>query len=199
MNAKSLPLAEAIASRRTCRSFEDRDVPREAVDALLWVAQGRTDEAGNRAAPSAHRVQPLRLHLVARRIDGLTPGLYRADPDTDALKRTEEGDLGLRLQAAAIDDQPWIAAAAGVLAISADLGAMARAFADQAAFGDRAARYAYIEAGAAAQNVHLEAVAQGLGAVLVGGIRDEATAAVLGLTPPLAPVLLLCFGWPAGE
>jgi SagB-type dehydrogenase family enzyme len=143
-------------------------------------------------------VYPLRLQLAARRIEGVEAGVYRVDPDAGALEQTVGGDVGLRLQAAAIDEQPWIGAAAGVLAVSADLGAMTHAFADQASFGDRALRYTHIEAGAAAQNVHLEAVAHGLGAVLVGGIRDDATATVLGLTPPLAPVLLMCFGWPAG-
>jgi SagB-type dehydrogenase family enzyme len=197
MNVRSIPLDDAIARRRSCRSFEDRSVPREAVEALIWAAQGRTGEDGDRAVPSAHAVRPLRLQVAARRIEGLEPGLYRADPDAGTLERTVKGDVGSRLQVAAIDDQPWIAAAAGVLAVSADLGVMERAFAGQAVFGDRAWRYTCIEAGAAAQNVHLEALAQGLGAVLVGGIRDDATAAVLGLTVPLAPVLLVCFGWPA--
>jgi len=198
MNANPMLVDEAIARRRSCRSFEGRDVPRGAVEALIRAAQGRTGEDGDRAVPSAHRVRPLRLHLAARRIEGLDPGLYRVDPDAGTLEQTAGGDVGQRLQTAAIDDQPWIGAAAGVLAVSADLGAMTRAFADQAGLGDRALRYTHIEAGAAAQNVHLVAVAHGLGAVLVGGIRDEATAEALGLTPPLAPVLLMCFGWPAG-
>lgn len=196
MEQRAMLVDEAIAGRRTCRAFRDLEVPFETVSALLNAAQGRTDERGNRAAPSAHHVHPLRLHLAARQVRGVAPGLYRVDPDSADLERVAEGDAGSRLQEAAIDDQPWIVAAAGVIAVSADLGAMARAFADHAAYGDRAARYTYIEAGAAAQNIHLQAVAQGLGAVLVGGIRDEATAEVLGLAPPLAPVLLVCFGWP---
>jgi len=172
-------------------------VPFDDVRALVRAAQGRTDDGGNRAAPSAHHVHPLRLQLAARRIEGLAPGLYCADPDARTFEWLRGGDVASSLEEAAIGDQPWIGAAAGVLALSADLALMARAFAEQAVFGDRAARYTFIEAGAAAQNIHLQAVARGLGAVLVGGIRDEATASVLGLTPPLAPVLLMCFGWPA--
>jgi nitroreductase len=54
-----------------------------------------------------------------------------------------------------------------------------------------------MEAGAAAQNVLLQATAEGLGCVLIAGIDDEATAKALGLEPPMVPLLHLCFGWPA--
>ena len=58
-------------------------------------------------------------------------------------------------------------------------------------------RYAWIEAGAAAQNIQLQATAEGLGSVLVAGFRDEATAAALALETPIMPLIHLCFGWPA--
>lgn len=57
----------------------------------------------------------------------------------------------------------------------------------------------HTEAGAAAQTISLQAVAEGLGCVLVAGFKDEATAGVLNLEPPLAPVLHMCFGWPSED
>ncbi|MFB9869171.1 nitroreductase family protein [Vreelandella sulfidaeris] len=64
-------------------------------------------------------------------------------------------------------------------------------------YGARGARYVYLEAGAAAQNLQLQAVAQGLGSVWVGGFDDEATGHILGLKVPLTPIILLCVGHPA--
>ena len=70
-------------------------------------------------------------------------------------------------------------------------------FSEQPPLGTRGLRYAYIEAGATSQNIHLQATAEGLGCVLVAGFKDEATADVLELEAPTAPVLHMCFGWPA--
>jgi len=44
--------------------------------------------------------------------------------------------------------------------------------------------------------MQLKAVAEGLGYVLVAGFKDEATAEVLRLASPLAPILRICVGWP---
>ena len=89
--------------------------------------------------------------------------------------------------------RPWLA---GNRVTYADLAAAARAFAEQPPYGMRGVRYAYIEVGAAAQTVQLQAVAEGLGSVLVGGFRDEATAQALSLPAPVTPVALMCLGWP---
>jgi nitroreductase len=87
--------------------------------------------------------------------------------------------------------------AACVIIICADMVTPSQAFVDQKPFGSRGARYVYLEAGAAAQNLQLQAVAEGLGSVWVGGFNDEATADVLGLRAPLAPIIQLCVGYPA--
>ncbi|SMF17148.1 SagB-type dehydrogenase domain-containing protein [Tistlia consotensis] len=190
-------LEEALARRRSCRDFADSPVPLAAARALLWAAQGITGEAGGRTAPSAHGLHPLALRLVAGRIEGLEPGIHAVAADTRGLTRLVEGDRREMLREAALEDQPWIARAAGILSLAADLEAGRAHFADQSPAGERGARYLYIEAGAVAQNVQLAAVAAGLGAVLVAGFEDAATAEALGLEPPLGPLLHLCFGWPA--
>jgi SagB-type dehydrogenase family enzyme len=195
----AISLDDAFARRRTCRTFTGDPVPHETVRALIEAGQGRTDAHGNRTVPSAHQLHPLRLHVVASNIAGLDPGLFAVDPGTANLEQTIDGELGARLEDAAIDAQPWISRAAGAIVVCADFALMARAFADQPQFAERGARYTFIEAGAAAQNIHLKATAEGLGAVLVAGIRNEAVAGLLGLAPPVAPILLMCFGWPSGD
>jgi nitroreductase len=55
---------------------------------------------------------------------------------------------------------------------------------------------AVFEAGAASQNLALQAVAQGLGAVVVGAFDDAAVAAVLQLGPGERPIALMPLGIP---
>ncbi len=192
-----ITLQQALSRRRTCRTFADESVPLAAVQRLLWAAQGRTDESGKRTAPSAHALCPLRLFVVAGNIEGLEGGLHAVGPEDLALASMQSADLRPLLQNAALEEQSWIGEAAGIVTLCADFIAPAAAFAEQPPYGLRGQRYIYIEAGAAAQNLQLQAVAEGLSCVLVAGFRDEATAEILRLEAPLAPILHLCFGWPA--
>lgn len=190
-------LKQAISERRTCRAFEDRAIPADVVERLLWAAQGTTGENGQRTAPSAHALYPLRIVVAAGNLADRAPGIYSVGPDITGITQIKNGDVRQALQDAALEDQPWIGSAAGIITICADFAAAATAFAEQPPYGARGARYVQIEAGAAAQNVQLQAVAEGLGCVLVAGFRDEATADILDLEAPIAPVLHLCFGWPS--
>jgi SagB-type dehydrogenase family enzyme len=58
----------------------------------------------------------------------------------------------------------------------------------------RSPRYAYLEAGHAAQNVLLQAEALGLGSVAVGAFVDERVRDVLHLPKDHAPLYLLPIG-----
>lgn len=60
--------------------------------------------------------------------------------------------------------------------------------------GKRGARYTYIETGALAENVHLQATVLGLGLVLVGGFDDDMVKAAMRLPPEFGPTGLLCVG-----
>ncbi len=194
---KDISLHLAMSTRRTCRAFDGSSVSDEVVRRLLWAAQGITDDSGNRTAPSAHALHPLSLMLTAGTVEGRQSGLYSVGRDAETLERVRDGNLCPALEDAALEDQPWIGAAAGVITVCADFPAAAQTFAEQPPLGERGARYVYIEAGAAAQNVQLQAVAEGLACVLVAGFCDDATSEILGLDTTRTPVLHLCFGWPA--
>jgi nitroreductase len=68
-----------------------------------------------------------------------------------------------------------------------------------AAYGSRATRYVDLEAGHAAQNVLLQAVAIGLVAVPIGAFDDGAVAAALALPDGHEPRYLLPVGHPARD
>ncbi len=190
-----MQLKDVLTGRRSIRAFDIQPVSMDALERLVWAAQGVTDDAGNRCAPSAHAMHPLRLLIAAGEIEGLATGLYTVDPKTATLQSIHSRDIRPALKAAAVDDQTWITDAPLIITICADMVTASQNFADQQPYGTRGPRYVFIEAGAAAQNTMLQAVAEGLGSVLVAGFRDEATADALGLKSPLAPILHICIGF----
>ena len=191
----AMSVSGALASRCTRRELAPEPLSLEQLASLLWAAQGVRDPAtGARTVPSAAAQYPLHVLVSVRAVDGLAPGLYDYDPAGHRLDPAAAGDPGTALAGAAIGEQPWVRDAAAVIAIAADTQAINRHFASQPPAGRRGERYAWIEAGAAAQNVHLVATALGLAMVLVGGFDDEAVATMFGLAGQLDPVALLCVG-----
>ena len=64
-------------------------------------------------------------------------------------------------------------------------------------YGDRARRYVHLEAGHAAENLLLQAVSLGLGAVLIGAFNDAEVSTALALPTDQAPLYLIPVGHPA--
>lgn len=190
-----ISLAHALAQRRTIREFSDKPVTRQALENLLRAAQGITSQDGKRTVPSAHALHPLRLYVQTNHVIGLGSGLYKFDAFDQCLKQINSSDLRWDLRNAAIGDPEWITDAACIVIICADMATPNRIFADQKPYGIRGTRYVYLEAGAAAQSLQLQAVAEGLAGVLVGGFDDEATSDVLGFPEPLAPIIQFCVGY----
>ena len=188
--AGGLPLGQALARRRSVRRFGPQALALAAVAQLLWAAQGTSSSAGRRTAPSAGALYPLELVLVALRVDGLAAGLHRYLAAAHALQPSTIEIAASDLQRAAMG-QPAVGAAAAVVVITA--------FESRTAgrYGARAGPYVAFEAGAAAQNLALQAVALGLGTVVVGGFDSAAVARLLRLPPGEQPVVLLPIGVPA--
>lgn len=194
-----ITLTHALRHRRTVRDFSDTAIPLEALERLIWAAQGVTGDDGKRAAPSAHAMHPLRLLVVANNVSTLDKGLYEVDPGDLSLKVVNALDVRPALREASIGAPQWITDAACIIIVCADMVAPTQAFIEQKPYGARGARYVYLEAGAAAQNLQLQAVAENLGSVWVCGFNDEATADVLGLQAPLSPIILFCVGHPQAK
>ena len=189
-------LTHLLNNRRSVREYTSEPVALKDVHRLIWAAQGKTAADGKRTAPSAHALHPLRLCLSVFEVDGLETGLYRISPDGGALSQVHTRNISAGLQEAALEDQPWIGNSACILSICADLIAPSRAFADQPPYGERGPRYVYLEAGAAAQNVLLQAVELGLASVLVAGFEDERTGKLLELEHGVRPLIHLPIGHP---
>ncbi|MBN9887996.1 SagB/ThcOx family dehydrogenase [Salipiger abyssi] len=185
-------ISNLLAQRRSVREFSDTPLPRAAVDRLIAAAQGYRDPSGKRAAPSAHALYPIRLFLTVARVTGMAAGVYEVDAETGEAALRTARDLRRDLREAAFEDQPWLENAPLVVTLCADLEKLNAAFFDQPPIGHRGERYAYVESGAIAQNLSLQAVEMGLGSVLVAGFDDDKTADLLQV--PMRPLLHMCFG-----
>lgn len=185
-----LALESALRQRRSVRAFTDAPLTLDEVGQLLWAAQGQTTPDGRRTAPSAGGLRPLELHLVAGAVQGLPPGIYRYAPADHALTRSVAGDRRAALAASAFGAQGWLQQAPALVVVT---GVVARS---AGRYGARAERYAALEAGAAAQNLLLQAVALGLGSTFVGAFDDGALAMLLGLPEGERPWAVLPVGRP---
>jgi SagB-type dehydrogenase family enzyme len=171
----SASLEGLLAARRSVRSFAPTALTDAQVGQLLWAAQGVTDEAGHRTAPSAGARHPLELHAA-------TPaGVWRYLPREHALAPVLARDVRPELRVAALD-QETVGAAPLVVVVT---GVAART---SARYGPRAERYVSLEAGHATQNLLLQAVALGLGAVPIGAFGDPEVARVLRLPAGKSPL-----------
>ena len=186
----AVALERALAQRRSLRSFADRPLALADAGQLLWAAQGVSDAAqGRRTAPSAGATYPLVLYLVAGRVDGLPSGVHRYDPATHRLSAVAGGDLRAAMADVA-RVQPWLRDAPALVVIAAQPARTA------ARYGARTERYVAIEAGAAAQNLLLQAVALGLGGTVVGAFDDAALRRLLPLADGEQPLLIVPVGHP---
>jgi len=185
----AVTLEQALARRRSVRRYSARPVSLADALQLLWAAQGETSADGKRTAPSAGALYPLELHLVASRVEGLAPGVYRYVPATHKL-RGSVGEPIARALVQAANDQQAVAEAAAVVVIAAVEERTARTY------SVRASRYVAFEAGAASQNLALQAAALGLATVVLGAFDDAAVGAVLRLAPGERALALMPVGRP---
>lgn len=184
-----LSFEAALAQRRSLRTYAATPLTVAEVSQLLWAAQGITGEKGLRTAPSAGATYPLVLYLVATRIEGVASGWYRYLPQGHRLSVVASGDMGAAVAAAALG-QTWMQDAPALVLIAAQQARTA------ARYGARAQRYVAIEAGAAAQNLLVQAVALGLGGTLVGAMDEAALRRVVPLPEGEQLIMIVPVGRP---
>ncbi len=184
-----ISVESALRRRRSVREFDRGPLTRAEVSQLLWSAQGVTNPDGRRTAPSAGALYPLEIIVAAGKTTDLPAGLYRYRPYPHELLLTVPGDLRAQLAAAALE-QYWMAEAPITFVIAAVYERASRRY------RQRAERYVHMEVGHVAQNVHLQAVALGLGTVVVGAFDDAEVKRVLSLDAQEQPLCLLPIGKP---
>jgi len=178
----SVSLEKAIAARRSRRHFLPKPLTPEQTGQLIWAAQGKDARSGYRTTPSAGATYPLELFVV----NG--DGLFRYLLDRHCLEKLTEQDLRAELASAAWG-QGFIEDAPLTLVFTAQFSRTT------GRYGQRGIRYVYMEAGHAAQNVHLQAQVLGLGSVPVGAFDDASVSKALSLPGELEPIYMVTVGY----
>ena len=99
-------------------------------------------------------------------VEDIDKGVYRYVTSEHKLVKVLDGDLRAQIGAAALG-QGWVKEGAINIVFTAIYERTTQRY------GDRGIRYVHMEVGHAAQNVYLQAVALGLGTVVIGAFRDD--------------------------
>jgi len=177
----------ALLERRSVRDFAPEPLTLTEVSQLLWAAQGITAAGTRRTAPSAGALYPLNVYLVSGSVSGLAAAVYRYQPKGHGLQLVVHGDHRRALAAAAAA-QHWLGQGAVAIVVAADYGRTTRRY------GERGRRYAHMEAGHVAQNIQLQAVALGLGSVVVGAFDDGRVKTLINLAESDQPLSIVPVG-----
>lgn len=188
----TVSLEEAIQGRRSIREYSDEPLTLAELGQLLWAAQGVTSDRGGRAAPSAGGTYPLEVYAATAMVTGLQPGVYHYLSQEHALELVTATDIRGRLMEASLYQ-----ACVGDGALDIIIAAVYERTTER--YGERGVRYVHLEAGHAAQNLCLQAVALGLGAVTVGAFSDEQVQSAAGLPAGEQPLYVIPVGRPAAN
>ena len=129
----------------------------------------------------------MELYLEVGRVEQLPVGIYHYDSAGHALE--ERGGAARRSELLAAGyGQGCIERGAMNIVVAAVYARTARKY------GERAVRYAQLEAGHAAQNLALQAVVLGLGTVVVGAFDDASVKQALGMGGDEEPLCIMPVG-----
>jgi SagB-type dehydrogenase family enzyme len=183
----TVSVEEAVKNRRSVREYATTLLELPEISQLLWAAQGLTDPAGLRTAPSAGALYPLEVYIACGNVTGLPAGVYHYLPESHALELVIGSDVRQDLYHSALQ-QPSVRDAGAVIIIAAEYNRTSQKY------GERGMRYVHMEAGHASQNIYLQAYALGIGTVAIGAFDDNGVASVLGLPRNQTPLYLMPVG-----
>jgi len=186
----NISVEEAIARRRSIRRYLPQPLTLAQLGQVLWACQGLT-HGRFRACPSAGATYPLEVFALvgADGVEGLEAGVYHYEIKDRALSLTASGDRRTQVASASLD-QRFLREAPVTIVVGAIYGRTTEYY------GQRGERYIHFEVGHVGQDVHLQALALGLGTVMVGAFEDEEIAGILGLEKEVRPLYLMPVGFP---
>jgi len=184
---------QALAKRRSVRSYKKEPLTLAEVSQILWAAYGVTkispvSGGGLKTAPSAGATYPLEMYLVAGNVTDLALGLYRYKPEDHSLLKISGEDKRAALCKAAWGQDMIEQAPASIIYTAVYERTTAR-------YGSRGKeRYVCMDLGHSAQNVYLQAYALGIGTCAVGAFDDNAIKKVLPVSQNEVPLYIMPLG-----
>jgi len=180
----NISLEEALNSRRSVRNFSSKELSLNQISQILWAAQGITREStGFRTSPSAGALYPLEIFLLK------SDGVFHYIPDGHKIIKLNPDDLRPDLIQGVLF-QGFVADAPVNIIITAVYERTT------AKYGNKGIRFVHLEAGHSCQNILLQVVALGLGAVPVGAFDDNYIQDLLDLPQDYIPLYIIPIGYP---
>ena len=193
-NLGSIPLIEAIGSRRSRRSFTQGSLTLEELSFLLWATQGveklvRDGLLTIRTVPSGGAMHPYETYLLVNRVNGVDPGLYRyLALDHKLLKlHSETADLPSKVDEAS-NGQDFIGESAVVFIWAV------RPYRTEWRYGEDSLKDILIGVGHVCQNLYLACESIGVGTCAIVAYNQKLLDSFVGvdgedeITLYLAPV-----------
>ena len=184
-----MPLSDALAARRTIRSFDPSPLSDQELSDLLWAANGfNRPEEKKRTAPSAVNRQEIDIYVL--RADGA----YLWDASANTLKEVSGSDLRGLTGMTAAGDANFTLKAPVTFVFVVDYVRQHMQNRGQDAF-----KYACVDSGFIGQNIYLHCAANGLGSVFLGSLDKAKLSEALKLPETSAPLFAQTVGKPAAK
>lgn len=166
---------EVLLERRSVRKFINKPISLKQLSYLLYMSYGINDFLPSkqtnslqelRTVPSAGGLYPLEIYLLVNNVENLEQGLYHYNVKLHCLELLKEGSQEACLPS--LTSYSDIAKNASILMfITAVFPRLSYKY------GDRAYRFAHLDAGHLGQNIYLTNTAMNLGTLAVGGFFDD--------------------------
>lgn len=175
-----MSLEETIKNRRSRREYEAGKLTEKQLSQLLWSAYGITENKtfenrngekiviGFHSVPSAGATFPMDIYAVIGEdcVEGMKAGVYHYVPAGHKLDPVKDGDVRAELQKACWGQRMVNAAQVSII-ITAEYERVT------GRYKDRGIRFAIMESGCIAQNIHLQCEALNLSTVIIGAFGDD--------------------------
>ncbi|WP_072621007.1 SagB/ThcOx family dehydrogenase [Spirulina major] len=184
-------LAQAMAKRRSTRTYTGADLSLEELRSLLHFTYQPQDYQSQGLDPSPDYCDRnlLETFVVVSGVDGLDAGCYYYAPKAQELRQIRFKNFRRELHFLCLG-QDLGRDAGAVVFHTVDLKRAVQKY------GDRAYRYLHLDAGHLGQRLNLAAIALDLGVSGIGGFFDDQVNDVLGIPPEEAVVYITTLGRP---
>jgi SagB-type dehydrogenase family enzyme len=162
----SSALFNTIVSRRSCRNFDGTPITIADLSDIVFLANGAANHTHQRSIPSAGGLYPIELYCATIRILDLPVGLFHYNVKEHALVALNDDDPLSSIRESIFVPEA-LAGSAVVIVLTSVFGR------SKIKYGERAYRFALLEAGHCMQNICLAATALRLAVCPIGGFLDD--------------------------
>ena len=156
---------KTLANRRSIREYSAQPLTLQQISQFCWPAAGETVDAvsgATRTYPSAGGIYPCELYVAAGKVNNLPPGIYNYDRRNNNLVLKGKGDFRNKISKSALGQSSMKETPINFI-MTADIEETTKTYVEG---GHKL--YIHMEAGCAAQNIHLQCESLQLETVIIG-------------------------------